>query len=43
MGEKIMFTPGDVVYSSSKILEGFLPSISHEKLSDIMQINNLNF
>lgn len=41
-GGKIMFTPGDVVYSSSKILEGFLPSISYEKLSDIMQINNLN-
>ena len=42
-GGKIIFTPGDVVYSSSKFLEGSLPELGHEKLLLLMHQNSISF
>ena len=42
-GGNIIFTPGDVVYSSSKILEGSLPEVGNEKLLLLMQQNKITF
>ncbi len=42
-GGKIIFTPGDVVYSSSKIIDQQLPDISYEKLITLMDSENINF
>ncbi|WP_428079397.1 PfkB family carbohydrate kinase [Candidatus Pelagibacter sp.] len=40
---KIIFTPGDVVYSSSNLLNYSAPNINIEKLSFIMQNNGITF
>lgn len=36
IGSKIIFTPGDVVYSSSKILKNEQPNLKYEKLSNLI-------
>ncbi len=40
---KMVFTPGDVVYSSSNILETHLPNIKYEKLHQLMSENKIDF
>jgi len=42
-GGNIIFTPGDVVYSSSKFLEGSLPEVGFEKLLLLMHQNSITF
>ena len=42
-GGKLIFTPGDVVYSSSKFLNLALPNLNYEKLILLMKNNNLTF
>jgi rfaE bifunctional protein kinase chain/domain len=42
-GGKMIFTPGDVVYSSSKFLESQEPSIKFEKLLVYMKVGKLTF
>jgi rfaE bifunctional protein kinase chain/domain len=42
-GGKMLFTPGDYVYSSSKFLEYKLPKITYEKLQLLLSTFNLNF
>ena len=42
-GGKIIFTPGDVVYSSSNFLGNHLPKIKYEKLLELMFSNNISF
>ncbi len=42
-GGKIIFTPGDIVYSSTKILESTLPNLFLEKLTSSMENENLTF
>ena len=42
-GGKMIFTPGDVVYSSSNFLSNFLPKLQMEKLLLLMKRNNINF
>jgi len=42
-GGKVIFTPGDVVYSSSKIINSSLPDISYEKLYNLMNTEKVNF
>ena len=42
-GGKLIFSPGDVVYSSSKIIDNTLPDISFEKLSSLMETEKINF
>ncbi len=42
-GGKMIFTPGDVVYSSSKFLKLSEPNIRYEKLIDIMESNKISF
>ena len=42
-GGKIIFTPGDVVYSSSKIINSTLPNLSYEKLYNLMNLEKINF
>jgi len=42
-GGKLIFTPGDVVYSSSKFLNLSLPNLNYEKMLLIMKNNNLSF
>lgn len=42
-GGKMLFTPGDIVYSSSKFLEIEQPSIKFEKLLVYMKVSKLNF
>jgi len=39
IGSKMIFTPGDVVYSSSKILNNEEPNLKYEKLSDLILKN----
>ena len=39
----MIFTPGDVVYSSSNFLSNFLPKLQMEKLLLLMERNNINF
>lgn len=41
-GGKILFTPGDIVYSSSKLLNDNLPSLKIEKTSNLIQSNNID-
>lgn len=43
VGGKMIFTPGDVVYSSSNFLNLTLPNIKYEKLIEIMRSNNISF
>jgi len=42
-GGKLIFTPGDIVYSSSKILNTKLPNLQSEKLVNLMRENNIDF
>ncbi len=42
-GGKMIFTPGDVVYSSSNFLSNFLPQVQMEKLILLMKRNKINF
>ena len=42
-GGKLLFTPGDVVFSSSKFLNISLPNLDLEKLLLLMKNNNLTF
>ncbi len=42
-GGKMIFSPGDFVYSSSRFLETHLPSLSIEKLNLLMDTNNITF
>jgi rfaE bifunctional protein kinase chain/domain len=40
---EMIFTPGDVVYSSTKFINSYAPDIKMEKLMSLMETNNLNF
>ena len=42
-GGLIMFTPGDIVYSSSKLIESQRPNISYDKLSALMNSEDVTF
>jgi len=42
-GGEMVFTPGDVVYSSSKIISLSLPQVQMEKLLLLMQMNEVSF
>jgi len=42
-GGEMIFTPGDVVYSSSKFIEMAAPDIQMEKLLGVMHSHNLEF
>lgn len=42
-GGEIIFTPGDIVYSSSALIELAPPQISHEKLLTLMDGEGLSF
>lgn len=42
-GGEIIFTPGDVVFSSSAIIESKLPNLSVEKLALLMRAENVSF
>ena len=42
-GGKMIFTPGDVVYSSSNFLSNFLPHVQMEKLLVLMNRNKITF
>ena len=42
-GGKIIFTPGDIVYSSSKIIDSNLPDLDLEKLDLLMKQNKISF
>lgn len=42
-GGEIIFTPGDVVFSSSAIIESRLPNLAVEKLALLMQVERLTF
>ena len=42
-GGKILFTPGDIVYSSSKIIETEKPSLKYEKLLVLMRTHKFSF
>ena len=42
-GGKIIFTPGDIVYSSSNFLGDHLPKIKYEKLLELMHSNKITF
>ncbi len=42
-GGEMLFTPGDVVYSSSKLLEYNLPNLNHEKLLLLMNRYKITF
>ena len=42
-GGKMIFTPGDIVYSSSKFLDYSLPNLYLEKLSFLMKKNKITF
>jgi rfaE bifunctional protein kinase chain/domain len=42
-GGKMIFTPGDVVYSSTRILKESPPELKIEKLLSVMKSNNIDF
>ncbi len=42
-GGKLIYTPGDIVYSSSKFLNLSLPKVQLEKLLLLMKQNNISF
>ncbi|MBL4818725.1 MAG: adenylyltransferase/cytidyltransferase family protein [Deltaproteobacteria bacterium] len=42
-GGEIIFTPGDIVYSSSALIELAPPEIATEKLMTLMQAENISF
>lgn len=40
-GGRVIFTPGDVVYSSTNLLSGAMPSLASEKLASVMRRGGL--
>jgi len=42
-GGEMIFTPGDIVYSSSSLINLAPPSIQTEKLLTLMEVNNVSF
>lgn len=42
-GGEVIFTPGDVVYSSSALIELAPPRIAHEKLLSVLEAEGLSF
>jgi rfaE bifunctional protein kinase chain/domain len=42
-GGEVLFTPGDVVYSSSRLIESFPPDLSTENLHALMEAEGLHF
>jgi len=42
-GGEVIFTPGDIVYSSTSLINLAPPSIKHEKLMTVMERYGLNF
>ena len=42
-GGKILFTPGDIVYSSSHLINTASPLLRYEKLSTLMEASQINF
>lgn len=42
-GGEVIFTPGDVIYSSSRLIESQLPDLSVEKLDVLMKEENVSF
>jgi rfaE bifunctional protein kinase chain/domain len=42
-GGEILFTPGDIVYSSSKLIESAPPDIGAEKLAALLEAEGLGF
>jgi rfaE bifunctional protein nucleotidyltransferase chain/domain len=42
-GGEILFTPGDVVFSSSAIIDSDLPNLSADKLAQLMDVERLTF
>lgn len=42
-GGKILFTPGDLVLSSSRLIEEHAPNLVIDKLISLMQVYNFNF
>ena len=42
-GGEMVFTPGDIVYSSTKLLDTHLPKLQIEKLADLMKRFNITF
>ena len=42
-GGEIIFTPGDIVYSSSKLIEASPPNLAHEKLVSLLEAEELTF
>lgn len=42
-GGEVIFTPGDIVYSSSAIIESGPPDLSVEKLINVLDAGNLSF
>ena len=42
-GGEIIFTPGDIVYSSTKLLNLSEPKIDNDKLTDLMRRHKINF
>ena len=42
-GGEIFYTPGDIVYSSSNLIEASRPNISSEKLAILMQAESISF
>ena len=41
-GGQILFSPGDIVYSSSKLLDNHLPELKNEKLINILEQTNIS-
>jgi len=42
-GGEFIFTPGDIVYSSSKLIEASPPNLAHEKLVSLLEAEQLTF
>src|SRR5207247_3564692 len=42
-GGELLFTPGDVVYSSSALIENSPPNLTHHKLGSLMDAEGLTF
>ena len=42
-GGEFIFTPGDIVYSSSKLIEASPPNLAHEKLMALLEAEQLGF
>jgi rfaE bifunctional protein kinase chain/domain/rfaE bifunctional protein nucleotidyltransferase chain/domain len=42
-GGEVIFTPGDIVYSSSRIIEGAPPDLATDKLHALMEAEGLTF